>query len=74
MNRENRNQAYSKAKEMMIAGESWDKIMEETRLRQKDLKSSQSTEISHNFKRKSVIFYITLFQTAEYLNNINLLN
>lgn len=49
MNRENRNQAYSKAKEMMIAGEAWDKIMEETRLRQKDLKRIQSTEISPKF-------------------------
>ena len=46
MNRESRNTAYSRAKEMMIAGESWDKIMEETRLRQKDLKRIQSTEIS----------------------------
>ncbi|VYT85429.1 Uncharacterised protein [Clostridium tertium] len=49
MNRESRNTAYSRAKEMMIAGESWDKIMEETRLRQKDLKRIQSTEISPKF-------------------------
>lgn len=49
MNRETKNTAYSRAKEMMIAGESWDKIMEETRLRQKDLKKIQSTEISPKF-------------------------
>ncbi|MBS5936972.1 hypothetical protein ACQPUY_06000 [Clostridium nigeriense] len=49
MNRESRNAAYSRAKEMMIAGESWDKIMDETRLRQKDLKKIQSTEISPKF-------------------------
>lgn len=46
---ENKDQAYSRAKEMMIAGESWDKIMEETRLREKDLKRIQSKEISPKF-------------------------
>jgi hypothetical protein len=49
MNTENRNQAYSRAKEMLIAGESWDKIMEETRLRQKDLKRIQASEINPKF-------------------------
>lgn len=49
MDKENRNEAYSRAKEMMIAGESWDKIMEETRLRQKDLKRIQASEISPKF-------------------------
>lgn len=49
MNRENKNQVYSRAKEMMIEGESWDKIMEETRLRQKDLKRIQASEISPKF-------------------------
>lgn len=49
MNRENKNEAYSRAKEMIIAGESWDKIMEETRLRQKDLKRIQAAEISPKF-------------------------
>ncbi|MBU6136661.1 hypothetical protein [Clostridium tertium] len=50
MNRETKNQVYAKAKEMIIAGESWDKIMEETRLRQKDLKRIQMTEIDPKFK------------------------
>ena len=49
MNRQNRNEAHNRAKEMMIAGESWDKIMEETRLRQKDLKRIQASEISPKF-------------------------
>ncbi|EEH98678.1 hypothetical protein PMY56_07420 [Clostridium tertium] len=49
MNRETKNQVYAKAKEMIIAGESWDKIMEETRLRQKDLKRIQMTEIDPKF-------------------------
>lgn len=49
MNRESKNQVYAKAKEMMIAGESWDKIMEETRLRQKDLRRIQIQEIDPKF-------------------------
>ncbi|MDY6229058.1 MAG: hypothetical protein SPH93_15610 [Clostridium sp.] len=49
MNRQNKNELYSRAKEMMISGESWDKIMEETRLRQKDLKRIQASEISPKF-------------------------
>jgi len=38
-----------RAKEMMIAGESWDKIMEETKLRLKDLKRIQRDEITSHF-------------------------
>lgn len=49
MNKENENQIYEKAKQMIIAGESWDKIMEETRLRQKDLKRIQMEEINPKF-------------------------
>lgn len=49
MNKATKNELYSKAKEMMIAGESWDKIMNETRLRQKDLKRIQMTEINPKF-------------------------
>ncbi|WP_411168486.1 hypothetical protein ACH36K_15375 [Clostridium sp. MB05] len=49
MNRETENQVYEKAKQMIIAGESWDKIMEETRLRQKDLKRIQMEEINPKF-------------------------
>ncbi|GAA0084728.1 hypothetical protein UT300007_11670 [Clostridium sp. CTA-7] len=30
MNKETKDQVYEKAKQMIIAGESWDKIMEET--------------------------------------------
>jgi hypothetical protein len=49
MNKETENQVYEKAKQMIIAGESWDKIMEETRLRQKDLKRIQMEEINPKF-------------------------
>jgi hypothetical protein len=49
MNKETKNQVYEKAKQMIIAGESWDKIMEETRLRQKDLKRIQMEEINPKF-------------------------
>ncbi|GAB6169789.1 hypothetical protein JCM1393_22490 [Clostridium carnis] len=49
MNRETKNQIYEKAKQMIIEGESWDKIMEETRLRQKDLKRIQMEEINPKF-------------------------
>ena len=38
-----------RAKEMMIAGESWDKIMKETSLRLKDLKRIQRDEITSHF-------------------------
>ncbi len=38
-----------RAKEMMLAGESWVKIMKETRLRLKDLKRIQRDEISSHF-------------------------
>ncbi|SHI95420.1 hypothetical protein SAMN02745163_01099 [Clostridium cavendishii DSM 21758] len=46
MNREGKNAASSKAKQMLIDGESWDDIMKETGLRQKDLKRIQTNEIS----------------------------
>ncbi|GAA0084736.1 hypothetical protein UT300007_11750 [Clostridium sp. CTA-7] len=49
MSKETENQVYEKAKQMIIAGESWDKIMEETRLRQKDLKRIQMEEINPKF-------------------------
>ncbi|WP_322395112.1 hypothetical protein [Clostridium perfringens] len=42
MNRETENQVYEKAKQMIIAGESWDKIMEETRLRQRQMDLSST--------------------------------
>lgn len=41
--------AHKKAKEMIIAGEDWDKIMKETKLRQKDLKRIQKNEIDPHF-------------------------
>lgn len=37
------------AKRMIIDGESWDKIMQETHLRLKDLKDIQRTEIDPKF-------------------------
>lgn len=40
--------AKDKAKQMLIDGEDWDKIREETRLRQKDLKRIQQ-EITAKF-------------------------
>lgn len=40
--------ARDKAKEMLIDGEDWDKIREETKLRQKDLKRIQR-EITNKF-------------------------
>ena len=49
MNKATKNELYLKAKEMMVAGESWDKIMNDTRLRQKDLKRIQMTEINPKF-------------------------
>lgn len=49
MNRQGRNEVYGRAKQMIIAGESWDKIMEETKLRLKDLKKIQTTEIDPKF-------------------------
>ena len=49
MEKETKDQVYERAKQMIIAGESWDKIMEETRLRQKDLKRIQMEEINPKF-------------------------
>lgn len=44
-----REEAHKRAKEMLIAGEDWDKIMRETELRQKDLKRIQKNEIDPHF-------------------------
>ncbi|NLZ33817.1 hypothetical protein [Clostridium isatidis] len=41
---------HDKAKKMLIAGESYDKIMDETHLRLKDLKRIERNEIIPNFK------------------------
>jgi hypothetical protein len=49
MDKETKDQVYERAKQMIIAGESWDKIMEETRLRQKDLRRIQIEEIDPKF-------------------------
>ncbi|WP_195892653.1 hypothetical protein [Desnuesiella massiliensis] len=40
--------AHERAREMMIAGEDWNKIREETRLREKDLTRIQK-EITQHF-------------------------
>ncbi|MGL5087763.1 MAG: hypothetical protein ACRC68_18955 [Clostridium sp.] len=49
INKQGKNEASKRAKEMMIAGNSWAEIMEETRLRQKDLQKIQLTEIDPKF-------------------------
>ncbi|MGG7164849.1 hypothetical protein [Clostridium ihumii] len=49
MNREQKNQSYKKAKQMIIDGEDWNSIMTETRLRLKDLKKIQREEIDPHF-------------------------
>jgi DNA-directed RNA polymerase subunit H (RpoH/RPB5) len=49
MNRESQQDAFKVAKKMMIDGEDWDKIMQETRLRLKDLKRIQQNEIDPHF-------------------------
>ena len=41
--------SYERAKEMIIAGESFPKIMNETNLRLKDLKRIQRDEINTHF-------------------------
>ncbi|MBL4932335.1 MULTISPECIES: hypothetical protein [Clostridium] len=46
---EKEKELYKIAKEKIIAGESWDKIMEETHLRLKDLKRIQRDEIDPHF-------------------------
>lgn len=49
MNKKNREDACKIAKKMIIEGESWDKIREETHLRLKDLKRIQRDEINPHF-------------------------
>jgi len=49
MNRESQQDAFKVAKKMKIDGEDWDKIMQETRLRLKDLKRIQQNEIDPHF-------------------------
>lgn len=44
-----KDEAYKVAKKMIIDGESWDKIMDETRLRLKDLRRIQKNEIDPHF-------------------------
>ncbi|MGG7210744.1 hypothetical protein [Clostridium baratii] len=43
------NSAHDKAKQMIIAGKTFEKIMDETNLRLKDLKRIQREEISNHF-------------------------
>ncbi|MEG1255012.1 hypothetical protein [Clostridium sp.] len=40
---------YNKAKQMLIDGESYDKIMDETHLRLKDIKRIEREEVSSHF-------------------------
>lgn len=49
MRKEDNVSAYTRAKEMIIAGESFPKIMDETHLRLKDLKRIQRDEINNHF-------------------------
>lgn len=49
MNDEDDVRLHKIAKEMIIAGEPFEKIMEETHLRLKDLKRIQSEEITPHF-------------------------
>lgn len=49
MNKQAKNAACARAKQMLIDGASWDDIMKETGLRQKDLKQIQTNEISNHF-------------------------
>jgi DNA-directed RNA polymerase subunit H (RpoH/RPB5) len=44
-----KDHAYEVAKKMLVDGESWNKIMEETKLRLKDLKRIQKEEITPHF-------------------------
>lgn len=46
---EQNSELHNKAKEMMIAGEDWEKIMDETHLRLKDLRRIQINEIDPHF-------------------------
>ncbi|MDU1855252.1 MAG: hypothetical protein E6789_07105 [Clostridium baratii] len=43
------NSAHDKAKQMIIDGKTFEKIMDETNLRLKDLKRIQREEISNHF-------------------------
>lgn len=49
MSVEENDSAHNIAKKMIIAGESFDKIMEKTHLRLKDLKRIQRDEIDPHF-------------------------
>ncbi|MGL5244332.1 MAG: hypothetical protein ACRC7R_04010 [Sarcina sp.] len=49
MTNEEKNSAHDIAKKMIIDGESFDKIMEKTHLRLKDLKRIQREEITPRF-------------------------
>lgn len=49
MKKENNEDVLDAAKEMMIAGEDWNKIMDETHLRLKDLQRIQQNEIDPHF-------------------------
>lgn len=49
MNSEENNSTHDIAKKMIIAGESFDTIMEKTHLRLKDLKRIQREEIDPKF-------------------------
>lgn len=49
MNRSEKSEAYSRAKKMIVDGESWDNIMAVTSLRLKDLKRIQHDEIINHF-------------------------
>lgn len=48
MEMNNPNEARNKAREMLIAGEDWDKVREATNLRLKDVKRIQK-DISEHF-------------------------
>lgn len=49
MNKSGKQDASKIAKKMILDGESWDKIMEDTHLRLKDLKRIQREEIDPHF-------------------------
>jgi hypothetical protein len=49
MDKKNDMELHNKVKKMMVEGESWDKIMEETHLRLKDLRRIQREEITPKF-------------------------
>lgn len=49
MNRQEKNEKYKMAKQMLIDGKDWNLIMQETGLRLKDLKRVQREEINPHF-------------------------